>query len=292
MEEKSRAYLSNTLSMTIRSCSLGREDLRKLIDKLQEYSQSASEIEVSHFKDNIEKQGPPKDLETMIKNLREAFDLRLTVTGTEGQELFGTIQEVFEHNNFPDQVLRVYVDSTLALKANYNYFPRNHFQLFIDFGKPQLIDFSITPSQPTPNDSNFKSSGVDSTWANGIFNEVRNFITKRRSSFSWIHKQHIYDIILWLLGYPIGFWVCYRLSGYIKSVFGEISIFLQSAAYVYIFLISLFLIHFLFRYSRWIWPVIEYKTQDDKASKHRKTLGVIVLGLVGAMAWDLIKLLF
>ena len=117
MEEKSRAYLSNTLSMTIRSCSLGREDLRKLIDKLQEYSQSASEIEVSHFKDNIEKQGPPKDLETMIKNLREAFDLRLTVTGTEGQELFGTIQEVFEHNNFPDQVLRVYVDSTLALRV-------------------------------------------------------------------------------------------------------------------------------------------------------------------------------
>jgi len=292
MEQQSRAYLSKTLSMTIRSCSLSRDDLRKLIDKLQEYSKSASEIELSHFKDNIDNQNPPDNFDTMLKNLKEAFDLRLTVTGTEGQELFGTIPEVFENNNFPDQVLGVFIDSTLAHKANYNYFPRNHFQLFLDFSKSRLIDFSITPSQPTPNNSNFKASGLDSTWTNGIFNEVRNLLIKRSSSFFWIHKQYIYDIILWLVGYPMGFWACYKLSRYIKSVFGEISIFLQSAAYVYIFLLALSLVHFLFRYSRWIWPVVEYKTQYDKASKHRKTLGVVVLGLVGAMTWDLIKLLF
>lgn len=110
----------------------------------------------------------------MLKNLKDGFDIRLSVTGTEGQELFGNIPEVFENNNFPDQVLRVFINSTLALKENYNYFPRNHFQLFLDFSKSRLIDFSITPSQPTPNDSNFKASGLDSTWTNGIFNEVRN----------------------------------------------------------------------------------------------------------------------
>ena len=145
MEQQSRAFLTNTLSMTIPSCSLSKEDLRKLIDKLQEYSISASDIEITHFNKRFENQDPPKDLETMIKNLKEAFELRLTVTGTEGQELFGTIKEVFEHNNFPDQVLTVFIDSTLALKANHNYFPRNHFQLFLDFGKPRLVDFSITP---------------------------------------------------------------------------------------------------------------------------------------------------
>lgn len=59
MEKQSRAYLFNTLSMTIRSCTLSRDDLRKLIDKLQEYSSLASEIELSHFKENIDKQSPP-----------------------------------------------------------------------------------------------------------------------------------------------------------------------------------------------------------------------------------------
>lgn len=292
MEHQSKAYLSNTLSMPIRSFSLDREDLRKLIEKLQEYSKLASEIEISHFKDNIEKQEPPENLENMVKDLREAFDLKLTVAGREGQQLFGTIQEVFENNNFPEQVLTVFIDSTLVLKASYNYSPRNHFQLFLDFDRSRLVDFSITPSQPTPNNSNFKASGLDATWTNGIFNEVRNFITRRRSSFFWIHKQHVYDIILWLFGYPMGFWACYKLSKYIKNIFGGVSVFVQSAAYVYIFLVSLFLIHFLFRYARWIWPVIEYKTLDDRASKHRKTSGVIVLSLIGAMTWNLIKVLF
>jgi hypothetical protein len=135
MEIQSKAYLSNTLSMSIRSCSLNKDDLKKIVDKLQEYNKKAAEIEETHFKKKIEKQGPTENLDLMLKNLKEAFDLRMTVTETEGQELFGTMPEVFEHNNFPDQVLKVFIDSTLALKANYNFFPRNHFQLLLDFSK-------------------------------------------------------------------------------------------------------------------------------------------------------------
>jgi hypothetical protein len=289
MDQQSQAFLSNTLSTKIPSCALSREDLRKLIDILQDYNITASDIEISHFNKNIDKQNPPKDLDTIIQNLKEAFKLRLTVTGTEGQELFGTIKEVFEHNNFPDQVLTVYINSTLALKTNYNYFPRNHFELLLDLGRPNLLDFSIAPSQPTPNNSHFKSSGLDSTWTNGIFNEVRNFISKRRSNYSWIHKQSAYDALLWFFSYPFGFWVCYKLSNFINSLFKDI--FVKSAAYLYVFLISLLLIHFIFKYSRWIWPVIDFKSHENKSSKHRKVLGSIILGLVVALLWDLIKYL-
>ena len=291
MDNSKKVFLSNTLSMIVPACSLSKEDIRKIVDKLQAYSNAAFDIETNHLHQTLKEPNQNDNIDGLIDDLKSAFELRLTVTNEDGQELFGTINEVFEHNNFPEQLLRIYIDSSLILKTNLNYFPRNHFQLFINFEKPNLLEFNFLPSQPTPNNSYFKATGFDSTWANGIFNEFRNYINKRRSGSSWIHKQQIYDVILWLFGYPFGFWVCFKMSKVINVLFSEISVFIESAVYVYVFLISIYLIHFIFRYSRWIWPVLEYKSSEDKALKHRRTFWIIFIGLLTAMVWDCIKYL-
>ena len=56
-----------------------------------------------------------------------------------GKELYGTISEVFDSVNFPENVKSLYINSEIRLKARYNYTPKNHFKLFIDFSKRSLI---------------------------------------------------------------------------------------------------------------------------------------------------------
>jgi len=150
---------------------------------------------------------------------------------------------------------------------------------------------SAMPSQPTPNVSNFAVTGYDVTWTNGVFNEVLKFIEKRLSALKWIHKHTIYDFLLWILGFPFGFWVAYKLSDFITGFFGRFSVFVQSAAYVYVFLASLFFFRILFHYGRWIWPMVEYKSPRDRSVKHRLLLSTIFLGLIVAILYDVIKFL-
>jgi len=288
MEKDSKASLRNKISKKIESCCLDRDELNKLCQILQERSSAAGDIEVMNFK-----QGDMTDeqYENEKKLLKEAFELRVTVVGIDGEEIYGSIVDVFKSPNFPDQINTLYINSDTILKAVYNWYPRNSLEVFLDFGKPGLFDFSLMPSQPTPNASNFTVTGYDVTWVNGVFNEVLKFIEKRPSALKWIHKHTIYDFLLWIFGFPFGFWVAYKSSNFISGFFGRFSIFVQSAAYVYVFLASLFLLRILFHYARWICPMVEYRSQRDRSIKHRFLLGTIFLGLIVAILYDLIKFL-
>ena len=83
----------------IRSLSLDRIELRRLVDTMQERSLAAAEIEVSNF----QKRDQAEEIfEANKKTLREGFVLFLTVTGSDGVNLYGTIETVFSSPNFPN----------------------------------------------------------------------------------------------------------------------------------------------------------------------------------------------
>lgn len=235
---------------------------------------------------------PDEEYEKNKNLLRKGFELNLTVTGIDGQELYGDVNDIFSSPNFPDEIKTIYLNSEIPLSVNYQYHPRNSFTLFLDFFKPDIFDFSLLPSQPTPNGSNIEVKGYDATWVHGLFNEFNNFINKRPSQFPWLHRHTIYDILLWPFGIPFGFWSSYKLSGFVKTLFGNVSVFVESAAYVYVFLVALFLFRVLFHYARWIWPLVEYRTSKNKALKHRIFLSTITVGLIGKIIYDVIKALF
>lgn len=289
MENTQTSLIRNNLVKQIRSLSISKSDLKKLLEILQERNRSAGDIEISHFKqmDQTDEQ-----FEQNKKTLKNGFELRITVNSKDGVELFGSIDDIFNSPNFPDDIGSIYVNSDTVLKANYNYSPGNHFSFFLDFNKPEPLNFSFLPSQATPNNSNISVVGFDATWAHGVFNEFDSFLKKHPSKLTWLHKHSIYDLLLWIVGFPFGFWACSQLSPLLNKVFGHFSSFVQSASYVYIFLASVFLFRILFHYTRWIWPLIEYQSPQNKAFKHRITLGTIILGLVSAIFYDIIKILF
>ncbi|HAK87580.1 MAG TPA: hypothetical protein DHV16_11805 [Nitrospiraceae bacterium] len=287
MEQKPQ--VRNRLTSKISSFSANKEDLRKLFQILQERSHAAGDLEVANFRQMDQSD---EVYENNKKILKEGFNLKPTVVSTDGKELWGGSKDIFESPNFPDHIKSIYVNSEIPLKAGYNYYSANSFELFLDFSKPDLFNLSFLPSQATPNESNIAVQGYDATWTHGVFSEFNSFIKSHPSKMTWLHRHSVYDFLVWMVGLPFGFWIIYRLSPFLNQLFDTFSVFVKSASYVYIFLASLIGFRLLFHYERWIWPMIEYQSPKSTALKHRLTLGAIVLSLVGSIIYDIFKAIF
>jgi hypothetical protein len=271
----------------IRSLSVDREDLRTLLEILQERAYNAAELEEKHL---IRLDGQSdEEYEKAKKDLKEGFELFITISGVDGRKLTGNIEEICDSPNYPVDVKDVFFDTSTPLRTRYNYFTNNKMVLFLDFGKPEVFNFSILPSQETQNGSNIEVIGRDATWVNGVFKEFLSFVEERPSTVPWLHRHSIYDIMIWILGFPLSFWICSKLSTKIEGVFGSYSVFLKAALYLYVFIVALNLLRIAFHYARWIWPLMEYKSEKSKGLKHKAIFSLIVTGFGFPAIYDIVK---
>ena len=285
---KNKLAVRNKLSGKISSFSVTKENLHKLLMMLQERSHAAADLEISNFeKLNQSDEDFKKNKET----IRAGFTLQPTIVSCDGKELYGNINDIFESPTFPKQIKSIYVNSEIPLTSVHKYYPANSFSLFLDFSKPDLLNLSLLPSQATPNQSNISVQGYDSTWTHGVFHEFNNFVEQHSAKVKWIHKHSIYDFLLFFIGLPLGFLITYKFSGVLINSFGDISSFLLNALYVYIFLISLTVFRLIFHYARWVFPLVEYKTPENKAIKHQLILGAIALSVFAAFIGDIFKII-
>jgi hypothetical protein len=277
------AIVRNNLSKKIGSLTLDKDDLRKLLNILQQRANAASEIEYKKFE-----AFKPENLENIKRDLDYCAILMISVTGYQNEELFGTIDDVFNSISFPEQVKTIFVNSELRYQEPYKYHPVNSFKLLIDFSKPKVLDFSFQPSQATPNESEFQVQGSDSTWVNGVFHEIDAYINNRPAKFSKAHRGSIYDFLVWLFGIPLGFYVCYKVIQLNIPFLNDHSFF-ESILLTYCFFLSLFFLRILFHYFRWVFPMIEYKCKKERSIGHQAALLSISLGIIGKIIYDIIK---
>lgn len=266
------------------TCSVDKEDLRKLASLLEEHAKAAAELEIPHFTPAADDED---DLRRRQDALRQAFDLTVAVSGTDGRELVGTVSQVFDSPNFPERVKTFYLASDVTLRA-LNYQPRNAFRLYLDFERPAVFDFRVLPGLPTPNGSNLEVEGYDSPWANGVFNEITRFFEGRKAKLPIVHRHTVYDLLLYSVGIPFAFWVCQRSSGFVNSL-GSGNAFLQSAVYVYLFAASIILFRVLYHYLRWVAPIVEYRSPRSGLGGHRAVLAALALGVFGSFVYDVVK---
>lgn len=286
MEIKKQLSIANYQKMKISSLSLDKDDLKKFCDTLQERSHSASEIEIGTLQQKEDES--VEQFEKEKKIIKDAFELKITVSGKDGESLRGTINDVFSSVNFPEEVKSLYVDSESTLRYTHNYYPSNLFKIFLDFNKPKIFDFSLMPSQSTPNGSNIEVNGYDPTWVNGVFSEIKKFVDSRSSTLSIVHSHSIYDIMLWVLGLPASFWVCNKLSTQINAVFST-NTFATSALYLYTFLVTLFIFRVLFHYLRWVCPLVEYRCKNNRMLAHKAALVILGMGWFAQFIYDIAK---
>lgn len=273
-------HLRTRLKQEVLFCRLSIEDLRSLCAQLQERANSAADIEWSHIKDRFKDNREQAEAE-----LRDGFVLRVSISGQAGADISGLAEEVFSSPNLPSDISSLYVHSGMPLRTLYNYVPRNAFELFLDFHRPHVLDFTVLPSSPTPNGSTFLVDGLDASWANGVFYELQAFFDRHRA-IRWLHKQMVYDCILWVVGLPLSFYVCYRLSPLLKTWDSD---FLRAALYVYAFLLMLLIFRAFFHYARWVFPAVEFIHSRSRVTVHRAAIISIVGTLVGALLLYLIK---
>jgi hypothetical protein len=270
------------LSKSLKSLSLDKEDLKKLLDILQLRAKDASDIEY--------KKGETQektDSKTLRANLDICAELKITIKGSQNEELFGTIDEVFSFPSFPEKIESVYVNSELVYRTNFDYYPANSFRLFIDFKKHKVLDFSFQPSQQTYNESEFIVEGSDNMWVNGVYFEIDSFIKTKPSKFPNIHKGGIYDILVWFFGIPLGFWLCYKIIS-LRLSFLTTHNFIENLFLTYCFFIGLFFLRIMFHYFRWVYPMIEFRNKSDRSFGHQAAILSISIGLIGQVIYDFI----
>lgn len=271
----------------IRSFTIDKTGLRGLLEMLQERAYAAAEIEKHKFQRRPDH--TDELYEQAMKDIDEGFELFLTLSGVDGRKLSGNITDVFDSPNFPDEVLNVFFDTSTKLRIRHNYVPLNKMILFLDFRKPEVFNFSVLPSQETQNESNLAVEGSDATWVNGVFKEFFDFVQRRPSTLPWLHRHSVYDVMLWLVGFPLSFWICSKLSPHIESLFRQQSVFLKSALYLYVFIVALNLLRVAFHYARWIWPLTEFQSERNVTKKHKAIFSLLVSGLGLKALYDLLR---
>jgi len=126
-----------------------------------------------------------------------------------------------------------------------------------------------------------------------IMSTLKNHSTKR----SWLHRQSIYDLFLWLFALPLAFWNLSKLLSTYPILTDNLSSVLLVFGHIYFFIIVLFLFRALFNYGRWLFPHVELDTPLQSVSTKQRvffvtlTLGIIV-ALLRDIALSLIKALF
>lgn len=284
MSNFNQPQLNNRQHLKITSLSFDKDELRKFCDLLQQHANSAAKIEVSGFQQNSQ---TAEEYAANQNTILTSFELKITIVGADGEELWGSISDVFSSINFPDDVKSLFVDSESTLKHIHRYFPSNGFQVLLDFSKPELFDLSLMPSQRTPNASMIEVKGRDATWVNGVFGDLKRFMDKKSSSLSVAHTHSVYDLLLLIVGFPLAFWGCVKASEFVQGLPGIAGDdFLLAAVYVYVFILSLFAFRLLFQYFRWVCPFVEYRARGNRMIAHRLFVAGLFLTWSGTSILD------
>ena len=210
-------------------------DVRKIFERLSKHVEDQANREIGALK-KPDDMGEP-EWEQLITGQRErAFRITVTIRGTGGSELYGDDVQVFSSPNLPDRIELIYMTNITAYQGVANREPINSFSLKLDFSKPSLIDASNVIMGPTPNNSQLLINGDNEAWVAAIDGAVNGVLNDRKNKRKFIHRGHIYDLGLIVIGIPFALYVEYQLLMFIRERFGELHDIFIAAVFIYVFL--------------------------------------------------------
>ncbi len=265
----------------IPSCKVSREDLIRLHHQLQGKSSEALE---KLLNDWSEKPGQSEDLESLKKQARRVGRLVVTIVGSNGEQRIST-EANLSSDDLPERISSIVFDSAVGLQI-YNIKVPNRLYLELDFTEPPIF-YNYNPwDEPSPNKSSFRVEGPDITWVRGVHASILEFFRDRKTLRSWLHTQTAFNLLNYLVGFPIAFWVVYRLSGWIPPGLHAV---LLGCAYVYAGLLTLLLFRMAVGFFRWTYPLVEL--EGARNSRARILISTILATLFLSLLYDVLKTL-
>jgi hypothetical protein len=101
-----------------------------------------------------------------------------------------------------------------------------------------------------------------------------------------LHAGAIYDVGLYLVGFPFSLWAVYRVSDLLKSL--ALPTIIEAAIYVYTFFLGVNLFRLMFTYSRWVFPKIDLESESSSPFRHRGVWAAIILTVFGSVVSDIL----
>lgn len=271
----------------IPSCSISLPDLRKLYKVLNDKKHEVFDKEF----ENLEKPSEfsTEEFSEFKKQFLQSRDLTLIIHGSQGEQIVARSIEALGDEALPETVTGITFDSSLMVYQT-NYKPINRFALRLDLSETPG-SFSYDPSlQATPNNSSIEVIGPDSTWVTAVYESTLAFFDKRRKRREWLHHAAAFNIGMWLIAFPSGFWLVYRVDSIFKNLIAELPVVLSGAIYVYIVFLTLLIFRGLIGGFRWIFPLVEL--QGTRSGRIRGILGAVMGALLLTLLYDVLKTIF
>ncbi|WP_417809594.1 hypothetical protein [Thioclava sp.] len=264
--------------ISARGLSLGLDDVKALYQELSIINRKFGENIISGLptdpKMSGEEWGRYKDF-----LLEDAFCLTISILGDQDQQLYGENAEVFESDNLPHPIQKIYFNNITAWQRHsQDSRPQNTIEVDLDFSKPPLLDPFSVLSEPTPNSSNVTVRADDMTFYKAALQIVDTKLAKHRTWYAAIHRSFAYDMGVWLVALPAGLVIATHYMERWLPVGGNLEAF-RWAFFLYSLGIVILGYRFLSGYIKWAFPVNVLAENKDKSLRHRIALGGIFVWL-------------
>ena len=278
MENTIQTYKSDFRSGKIPPCLLDLSFFNRLFQLLEEITNEAIQNEISrldkkNFKDDI-------DFENAKKNLPELLKMCIEIRNDKGEYILSFDKTIINDLNITDSVAQIAFDNSVIFRHSLKIEPTNYFHVEFDFRKQQIFDSSINPSTETANLSTIKVVGDNKTWVQGSYNRIMSTLDEYLTQRKWLHKKNTYDIFLYLLILPLSFLNIFRIERFFEKIGFIFPTVFTVFLYSYFFLIILFLFMIFFKYTRWIFPYIEYRKSNKKTEVTHRLFWYAILSAV------------
>lgn len=278
MAANARDYRGLYRTTPIPACVISEDELRRLYGELNAKAQEATEK-------HIAAQRKPADMDDarwaeLLQEARIRGVLTTAVFGLDGDQMMTESPEALSEDRLPDKVASVHFDSAAGLQV-VNVTPLNRFRLSLDFTTPGLFGAYNLWEDPTPNSSRLEINGTDQTWTRGVHDYVTTFFRNRSKPRGILHTPLTFNVVNWLLGFPIALWIVFRVDTAFAEQFAKWPVALRGALYVYIVLIVLAAFRGMMHALRWTYPRVELR--GSRANSKRTlvvgSIGVILLSI-------------
>jgi hypothetical protein len=282
-------YQGTERTQPIPPCTFTPEDLARLYRTLQGKSNELFDGIARTFAAK-----PGLTIEQQRTNLRANLRIAVIAVGAGGEQVITHDESALLDVNLPENLKSILLDSAVRLNiVSGGQNPVNRFNLAFDFSRTPLFDLTDPSDAPTPNASHFQVVAADPTWAAGVLNDINTWVTGKRVGRRWLHLRNTYEILQLTLGMWLALWWSWRAYGaWIRGTELErsgVGIILA----IYLFIVSLYVFRLMFAAVRWLWPYLEFQRPGKRIGKgFRVFLGTVIVGLVVAFVYDVIKTVF
>ena len=272
------AYQGLSRTIQIPACVLSVDDFRRLFVDLDALTREVTSVQIDLLQ--LPAGVAPADFASLKQKAKAEAGVVMYVYGRNGEQVALHAAATIIPEVLPDRLANITFDSGARFKIQLNYDPLNRFRLIFDFTESPVVVGYDPWNQPTPNGSQFEIIGSNQTWVAGVSDRVLSFLGARRRSRRWLHGATAFTLLNWF----------YRLDSVTQRLTSDLPSALRVGVYVYIFLLVLLAFRALIYILRWLFPIIELEGSRSKAA--RATGGVIALGLVTALIYDVLKAAF